>query len=68
MIITKLKFVRLPVFDAAAKVRVAGTASPADRRWLFRFQDSVTKDLAHFGFQLLVDMLRVTLVPPEFFM
>lgn len=64
---TKLKFVRLPIFDAAAKVRVAGTTSPTDKRRLSRFHDSVTKDLAALGFQLLVDILRVTIVLPEFF-
>ena len=60
MTMLKPKFVMVPVFDAAVRVRVAERVAPAFKTLFARFQVNVKYVAAVVGCQLLVVMLRVT--------
>ena len=65
---SQLNVVRLPVFAAAVKVRVACTDAPAFRTLFWRFQVNVKEELALVGVQLFVVMVNVSGTLPVFLM
>ena len=62
----QLKFERLPVFEAAVKVKVAWIDCPAGRTVFCWFHVSVRYVLALVGFQLFVVMVSVSGALPVF--
>ncbi len=65
---SQLNVVRLPVLDAAVKVRVAWIDAPAFRTVFCRFQVSVSEELAPLGVQLVVVIVSVSGTLPVFLM
>ena len=65
---SQLNVVRLPVFDAAVKVSVAGIICPAVRTVFCRFHDRVSDVVALVGFQLFTVMVSVSGTLPVFLM
>ena len=65
---SKLKVVKLPVFDAAVSVRVAWTDAPAARTVFCRFHDNVRYVLALAGLQLFAVIVNVSATLPAFLM
>ena len=64
----QLKFVRLPVFDAAVKVSTAVTDCPADSTVFCWFQLRVSEEAALAGLQVFVVIVSVSGTLPVFLM